>query len=47
MVDSTTEEGHPRLAEGTSQRVGAKQPHAGPQGEHEGVVFDPARQKNE
>ena len=31
------------FAKGTPQRVGAEQPHAGPQGEDEGVVLHTAR----
>ena len=39
------EEGHrehesPTLAQGASQWVSAKQPHAGPQGEHKGIVLN-------
>ena len=46
-VADASEEGHsehepPPLAQRTSQRVGTKQPNAGPQGEHEGIVLDSA-----
>ena len=42
------EEGHrkhesPTLAQGASKWVGAKQPHAGPQGEHECIVLQASR----
>ena len=47
-VPNAGEEGHgeheaPTLAQGASQRVGAQEPHAGPQAEDEGVVLDAAR----
>ena len=46
-VADASEEGYgehepPAFAQGTSQRVGSQHPHAGPQGEHEGVVLDAA-----
>ena len=46
-VADAGEEGHrkhetPALGERTSQRVGAQQPHAGPQAEHERIVLDAA-----
>ena len=46
-VADASEEGYgehepPAFAQGTSQRVGAQHPHAGPQGQHEEVVLDAA-----
>ena len=46
-VADASEEGHcehepPALAQRTSQRVGAEQPHTCPQAEHEGVVLNAA-----
>ena len=46
-VAHASEDGHgehdsPALAQRTSQRVGAEQPHTRPQGEHEGIVLDAA-----
>ena len=43
-VADASEDGHsehepPALAQRTSQRVGAEQPHTGPQREHEGIVL--------
>ena len=46
-VADASEDGHsehepPALAQRTSQRVGAEQPHTGPQREHEGIVLHAA-----